>query len=776
MRYHLVVTGLVQGVGFRPFVEREAKRFGLTGSVLNSGGAVHIVVRADLSVVQKFMEHIRNNAPRGSMILDISVEAKEEQRGEPGEKKEDSGFFILPSDEQNRGYPILPPDVSVCEDCIREMEDPKDRRYAYPFISCVSCGPRYSILNRIPYDRKTTTMDVFSMCPDCREEYGGTGRRHHAQTISCHVCGPQLIYWEGERRLEKKAAMEAVIRRIRDGGIVAAKGIGGYQYICRADEKATILRLRRIKGREEKPFAVMFPEQKEVEQYCICEEEERRLLKSSAAPIVLLKKRAGGKQFLDEVAGNSPYVGAFLPNTPFHVLLTKACGPLIVTSANDSGEPMIWKEEGDWKGKLSKADGIASHGRVINGPLDDSVTAVTDGHIRMIRRGRGYVPLPIWDLGPEAPEIFAAGGDLKACFALAAKDRIYPGTYLGDLESGAVQDHYRWEKERMERLLTIHPKIYVCDKHPGYFSSVLAKEWSRRQGLRCMEVQHHHAHAASVMAEHHLTHGIGVTFDGTGYGEDGTIWGGEFLLCRDETFTRMGYLRPVPICGGDASAKHAWQTAVCYLEEAGVSRKFWMSVLGWAEEKQREIALLLAARSQGIQTVPSSSMGRLFDAAAAILGIGTENGYEGACAVGLEGAAKQAMETGEAPYPLVLPMTDGGEAVTFDTRELIRACFQAVLEQKCTLGGLALGFHRAVAASVLEGCRRIREKTGECAVLLGGGVFANRILLEACIECLREDGFLVYWNQQVPGNDGGLAVGQAYLAKLKYGREETSCV
>lgn len=584
MRYHLVVTGLVQGVGFRPFVEREARKLGLTGSVSNSGGAVHIVVRTDLSVLEKFVETIRRHAPAGAVVMEISVKPVENEK----ELVRNSRFVILKSEKQNWGYPILPPDFAVCPDCIRELKDDRDRRYEYPFTSCVACGPRYSILKSIPYDRETTSMESFSMCKACQREYGGTGRRHHAQTISCHTCGPQLSYWEVGRKWERREAMEAIIHRILSGGIVAAKGIGGYQYICRPDRVETVMRLRQIKGREEKPFAIMFPDEKTVEEFCICDEEEKKILHSSAAPIVLLHKREGGRAFIREVGMESRFVGAFLPTTPFHVLLTGRCGPLIVTSANQSGEPILWKEEGAWKEKLKKADGIAFHDRQILGPLDDSVTAVVGGRMQMIRRSRGYVPLPLLDGRKNAVKIFAAGGDLKSCFAFAALDRIYPGTYLGDMESGEVQRNYESEKERMERLLAIRPTIYVCDKHPGYFSSLLLRQkYKNNPGVFLMEVQHHHAHAASVMAEHKLTHGIGVIFDGTGYGEDHTIWGGEFLLCRRDTFMRMGHLKPVSICGGDASAKYAWQTASCYLEDAGIRQDEWREYLEFGKRRGR---------------------------------------------------------------------------------------------------------------------------------------------------------------------------------------------
>ncbi len=782
MKYHLTVTGLVQGVGFRPFIEREAKDLGLTGTVCNSGGAVHIVVRTDSSVLQQFVENIRHKAPKGALIMDICAAAEAEGEGDlsPADSRGQSGFQIVESMQGDWGLPILPPDAAVCPDCIREMQDPRNRRFRYPFISCVSCGPRYSILDRIPYDRDTTSMGKFSMCPHCRREYLGMGRRRHAQTISCHDCGPNLYFLGGSVRLEKEEALQESIEILKKGGIVAVKGIGGYQYVCRPDRDQTVRRLRRIKGREEKPFAVMMPGQEDVERYCVLSEQERELLCSSAAPIVLLEKRPIADAFFSrETAKDSRFVGAFLPNSPLHVLLTKACGPLIVTSANVSGEPMVWREEGDWKKELGKADGILFHDREIRIPLDDSVAAVTLGKVQMIRRSRGYVPLPILDGGPKAPVIFAAGGDLKASFALAADQRIYPSAFFGDLESPRVLERYLQEKERMERLLSVEPKLYVCDMHPSYFSSAMARRLCRHgEDLPLMEVQHHHAHAASVMAEHHLTHCIGVTFDGTGYGLDGSIWGGEFLVCRRETFRRMGYVKSASLCGGDAASKRAWQSAVCWLASAGMAEREqqMLDALPWEEEKKRSIPLLLAAWRRNIQCVPSGSMGRLFDAVAAILGIGLENGYEGECAVKLEYAAYRAQKQGIAPWPLHISMVSAGETAVLDPGEMLLTCLDAGKAGKASVESLALGFHWAVAEAVEAVCRHIRKLTGEHIVVLSGGVFANGILLSQCQTRLCRAGFQVYWNHQIPGNDGGIAVGQAYLAKMKYGREVESCV
>ena len=803
MKSRIIVSGMVQGIGFRPFVAKMAEKYKISGTVCNSGGTVHIVVCAALPVAEKFAERIRGNAPKGAFISNMEIL---EEKGKAGEEEETEiiGFSIISSEEKNReeSVPILAPDFGICPACAEEMERKSDRRYRYPFISCTACGPRYSILKKIPYDRNTTSMDRYSMCPECKEEYTSmAGRRRHAQTISCHNCGPQLLFRKEKTFLEKEEALKKAIDILNAGGILALKGIGGYQYLCRPDCRETVKRLRKIKGREEKPFAVMFPELSAVEKLAFCSEEEKKLLLSPARPIVLLEKRQWGEgereaekkedlerysiRICEETAGRSRFLGAFLPNVGIHLLLLRACGPLIVTSANKSGEPILWREGEETEAELEKADGILYHDREILAPLDDSVARVFDGKIQLIRRSRGYVPFPVFIRKPCGHRVFAAGGDLKAAFALASQDSVYLSQYLGDMESASVQELYGQTVNRMKKLFDIEEDIMVCDCHPGYFTSRNVETAQRAKngkkeleslkpaagGKTIMRVQHHKAHAASVMAEHGLTHAIGVVFDGTGYGDDGSIWGGEIFLCQKGEWKRAAHLYPEKMCGGDALSRRAWQSALCCLAGAGIEKmEDIRKVL--PEIKEQEARLLLAARRAGVSVTYNSSMGRLFDAVAAMTGCGTENIYEGFCATELENLAAMAKKRRETPYPLtffdqdeevILKSIDlQKDSFCLNTPSLIRQCFQAVTEN-VEPGRIALGFHEAVTEAVLKICMEVRKQTGENNVSLSGGCFANLLLMEGCVKTLRSQGFSVYWNKQVPCNDGGIALGQVYL-------------
>ncbi len=748
MTVFVTVTGVVQGVGYRPFVAGIAREARVDGLVRNSGGAVEIFASGPEAAVAEFLRLLRERRPPGAAVLELSSREVPERRF--------GGFSIAPSGGRAAdaaGPPVFPPDLPVCGDCLREMLDPSDRRFGYPFISCASCGPRFSILDALPYDRENTSMRDFAMCGPCAAEYR-TGRRRHAQTISCRDCGPQLLFAGGGDSCEREDALRRGIALIRSGAVVAVKGVGGYQYVCLPGDAGAVERLRRLKGREKKPFAVMFPDEKSVRAACRVSPEEEALLRSPARPIVLLEKSK--EVFCRGVCGESRFLGAFLPSMGLHRLLTDACGPLIVTSANRTNEPILFEDE-----RMAELDspllgGVLYHTRAIRTPLDDSVARVFRGIPQVLRRSRGYVPLPI-RLGVSSPKpVLAAGGDLKSCFCLLSGGRAYLSQYFGDLESYRTQRNYRSALERMERIFGIAPQTVACDLHPGYFSSDLAEKIAAGlPGGRAVPVQHHHAHAASVMAEHRLDGCIGVVFDGTGYGTDGTVWGGEFLLCRGAGFRRAGRLSRVTLCGGDAAARNAALTADCYRFAAG------------ARSGGGDFPLVSAALSSRVGTFESSSMGRLFDAAAAILGIREKNGYEGECPVALENAAAAARAAGREPYPFRFRLSDGGDGclcadqVDF-TRQLLRAA-----ESGADRGAAALGFHRAAARMTAEMCRRIRAESGENRVALSGGVFANLLLLGDCRDLLAADGFEVYFNSAVPCNDGGISLGQAWVCARK---------
>lgn len=744
MTVFITVYGIVQGVGYRPFVAGLARRLEIAGTVRNSGGIVEIAASGEQQRVEEFLHCLHTSVPDGAQVVKIdTVPAPEQQFG---------GFTILKSGkaaQDREETPMIPPDLPMCGECRKELYAPENRRRGYPFISCASCGPRFSIMDTLPYDRETTTMKDFSMCPDCAQEYKA-GRRCHAQTVSCHNCGPQLILLAGGTEFEKQDALERAIALLKGGAVLAVKGVGGYQFVCSPTDEVAVERLRLLKGREKKPFAVMFPAIESIREMCDVNADEENMLLSTARPIVLLNKKSDG--FCSAVCGESRFLGAFLPCTGLHQLLTDACGPLIVTSGNFTSEPIIFKDDDIIQLNIPYLSGVLYNTRRIVTPLDDSVGRVACSVPQVIRRSRGYVPLPvILEQGADQP-VLAMGGDLKSSFCLLSGDRAYLSQYFGDLENYRVYENYQYGLKHMEQLLRISPRRIACDLHPGYQSSALAQRLAKEFGLDSpLPVQHHHAHAASVMAEHRLNGCIGVIFDGTGYGTDGTVWGGEFLLCRGADFERRAHLSRILLCGGDAAAKNAVLTADCYRFAAG------------EETGSERFPFVEAALKHRVNTQKSSSMGRLFDAVSALLGIRKENSYEGECAIALENAAAAAKGAGKEPVPFHFSINQNPDGEwEADQADFIRQLLQAVQSGKDN-DRIALGFHRALAETVLTVCRKIREESGENRVALSGGVFANLILLQDCFDRLISDGFKVFLNSAVPSNDGGICLGQAWL-------------
>lgn len=803
IRMEITVKGAVQGIGYRPFVATLAEALEIAGSVRNQGGIVSIRAIGIRSQLEIFADRLRRECPAGGIIL--SVDEKVVKAAADGE--ENTSFSIAESQEEDLSeLPAFPPDLGICEDCLREMEDPHNRRYRYGLISCVSCGPRWSILEAFPYDRERITMKKYPMCPVCRREYTGEGNcRRHAQTISCHDCGPQMFFIRaGEREFDAKIQEEKITgeegferaaRTLQSGGILVLKGVGGYQLCCSPFSEEGVQRLRRMKGREAKPFAVMFHDTESIRAYAEVSEQEARLLGSAARPIVLLNRPETAKKIAHGVCEGSRYLGAFLPSVGVQALLTAQAGPMVVTSANTSGRPipihlqellsMEWCE-GD------KPDGYYLHGREILRPLDDSVTAVCGGHAQLLRRSRGYVPLPVFtkDRGwPERPlpSILAAGGDLKAAFALGKGDRVIVSQYLGDLASFEVQKNFCRQEREMEQLLQLKPEAVACDLHPGYHSRRIAMEIAGKYGIPCIPVQHHQAHAASVMAEHGLQSAIGIVFDGTGCGSDGQLWGGEFLyLCRGE-FIRLGNLSPCRMLGGDALSVQADLAAACYTYPMQKPARKGNT----AEATRKLLSQVYVEDGKGpVPSVLSTSMGRLFDAAAAILDLGHRNRYEGECAVLLENAAWRGWQrlSGEDGYRENGPDIRSAafrralaESLLFfrnltepssDGRILLR--YEALLEGILDMHAAgkhaeeaALAFHLALAYGSANLTRALSQRTGEKKICLSGGTFANRMLLTVLEQLLIQYGMKVYVNEQVPGNDGGLALGQVYAAAWK---------
>lgn len=749
MTLHLTVFGVVQGVGYRPFVAEHARSRGLTGTVKNSGGMVEILVSGENRAVSDFSRFLRENGPEGAAVLQIREETLPDL---PFDTFRIIGSSTaVPSDF---GPPVFPPDLPMCEACRRELSDPKNRRFRYPFISCASCGPRYSILEALPYDRENTAMSDFPMCGTCAEEYG-EGRRRHAQTISCHDCGPQLLFRAMDGSFfQKEKAFQKAVELLKRGFVLALKGVGGYQLVCLPTDSEAVGHLRLLKGREKKPFAVMFPNLESIREVCPIRPDEEKLLSSSARPIVLL--RESFRPFCAEVSGESRSLGAFLPCTGLHQMLTEVCGPLVVTSGNPTTEPILYRDEDALNWHSPNLAGFLYHTRRIVAPQDDSVARIACGTVQILRRSRGYVPLPVHLAEPTQHAVLAIGGDLKSSFCLLSRQNAYVSQYFGDLESNRAFQNYRDSMERMERIFGIVPEIVACDLHPGYLSSHFARtEAEKSSPVQLVEIQHHHAHAASVMAEHGLDGCIGVVFDGTGFGTDGTVWGGEFLLCRGAKFERKAHLSRILLCGGDSAAVNASQLADCYRYALGL------------KSGGENYPLISAALEQKINTAESSSMGRLFDAVSALLRIRERNSYEGECAIALENAAQGEKERNGVGYPLhirVVPQEDG--PLLLDQPELIAQILRAS-EQGVSAGSIALGFHEAICDAAAEVCRRIREETGENRVALSGGVFANLLLLEGCLDRLKKNGFEVFLNSAVPSNDGGLCLGQAWICAQK---------
>ena len=706
-----IVTGLVQGIGFRPSVKRLAEKLGISGYVKNSGGAAEITASGDR--LAEFYVGIKNIP--NARIDDITAEAVPD--------KLFSGFRIIGSDSDAEAVPTVPADIAVCDRCLSEYEDPQNRRFRHPFISCTSCGPRYSIIRDIPYDRCRTTMSGFELCPECAAEYGNIGNiRAHAQTIACNSCGPKLSYTVPGDPLEEAA------NTLLEGGVIAVKDIGGYHFVCSASDNDAAQRLRIIKGRETKPFAVMFNNIRQTEEYAYMSELEKETLLSAARPIVLLRKKA---ELAYSVCGASDRIGAFLPSDPVQHELTKRCGALVMTSANFTGEPII--TDNSVMFEMRSGTGgfeILSHDRDILTPLDDSVCHEICGRIQLIRRARGYTPLPL-EIGTRRDmPVFAAGGDLKAGFCYAYGGRAYMSQYFGDLEDQHSCELWKSNIDRIGELLSIAPRLCVSDLHPGYLSSGY---------IGGERFQHHYAHMASVMAEHKLSGSVlGYVFDGTGYGEDGCVWGGEIISCENG-FRRIGGLMYTELLGGDSSAKDAALTRDCFMIAAGL------------EPESENAKITRATIVNHINTVQSSSMGRLFDAVSALLGICSYNTYEGECAILLEIAASKADDA----YTLKLPVRND----RWDTAALIMD-INTAKNKGADISSLALGFHKAIADAVCDHAKSRPEKS----IVLSGGVFTNRILTELCYKRLTDIGRSVYIDEQVPTNDGGLALGQAWYA------------
>ena len=759
LTWRIRVYGIVQGVGFRPTVSRHATSNGICGTVCNKGPYVEIYAQGQKKQMEGFLKALEVQPPKRAAILKINtkdVTAETDMHFET--------FDIIES-EKTKGEIFVSPDIAICEECKEEMYDPKDRRYLHPFINCTCCGPRLTILDALPYDRERTSMKEFPMCPDCAEEYEDeTTRRYDAQPVCCNKCGPE-VYLIG-RSERGRDAITYTRRMISEGKIVAIKGIGGFHLCCDATNEEAVQRLRTLKRRPAKPFAVMAKDESVVKRECVVTPEQEMILTGHQKPILLLDKENGGR-LAPSIAPGNPKVGVMLPYAPVQLLIfqyddgIKMPDILVMTSGNTSGAP-ICREDTEAVAELSHlCDAMLSHNRKIRIRADDTVMDFYKNEPYMIRRSRGYAPLPFMMSTDWKGKVLAVGGELKNTFCIGVDSRFYPSPYVGDLEDLRTVKALQETIQRFQTLLEVHPQVVVCDLHPKYNSTVVAEEL----GYPIVKMQHHYAHILSCMVENDCQEPvIGVAFDGTGYGTDGTIWGGEILLADYEDFTRFGNITPFLQIGGDVSAKEGWRIAVSmiygYTKDRELAGEI-MKKLDLCSEKESKVQFAMADRK--LNAVLSTSVGRLFDAVSAILGIRHKSSFEGEASMALEFAAEayeqkdHEQKQNEKRDPLVYE-EDGH--VILNTQLLVQRIVEAKL-QGADSGRLAYRFHEILAEQITAVCVEARNVSGRQKAVLSGGVFQNRLLLRLTEERLTEEGFEVLRHRMVPPNDGGIAVGQA---------------
>lgn len=794
------VYGIVQGVGFRPTVSRHAAARGIRGNVCNKGPYVEIYAQGSEESVKGFISDIENRPPKRAVILKINIENIENSEGY-------TQFDIIES-EKTKGEIFVSPDIAICDECKAEMFDPKNRRYLHPFINCTCCGPRLTILDSLPYDRERTSMKEFPMCPDCAKEYHDPAtRRYDAQPVCCNECGPEVYLIGREER--GREAITYARKTIAEGGIVAIKGIGGFHLCCDASNETAVSRLRQLKRRPMKPFAVMAKDLEAVRKECEVSEEQSKILDGHQKPILLLDKKKEAGILCPSVAPGNPKVGVMLPYAPVQLLIfTYDDGIempefLVMTSGNTSGAP-ICRDDQEAEAELSGfCDCMLSHDRKIRIRADDSVMDFYEDKPYMIRRSRGYAPLPFMVSTPYRGQVLAIGGELKNSFCIGVDNRFYPSPYVGDLEDLRTVKALRETVGRLETLLEVDPEIVCCDMHPKYNSVMVAEEL----GLPVVKVQHHYAHILSCMAENDCADQvIGVSFDGTGYGTDGTIWGGEILLSDLNGFERVGSVMPFLQIGGDASSKEGWRIAVSLIYGMTGDREKASEIIEKLElctKQEANVQFTMADRK--INAVISTSAGRLFDGVSAILGIRRMSTFEGEASMALEFAAEEYRETISAEseqagtkqneelfereknlekqtdmhFGRIKNLLDteneiyqkqmddqlisGGDRLLLNTESLIKEILNRRLNGEDS-NRLAYIFHQELARQITASCVKIREQSGCNKAALSGGVFQNRLLLELTDHMLKQQGFEVLKHQLVPPNDGGIALGQAVYA------------
>ncbi|MGC4979714.1 carbamoyltransferase HypF [Streptomyces sp. DT193] len=773
-RRHITVTGVVQGVGFRPFVYTLAQELGLTGWVTNNARGVEAEVEGPAADVAEFCVRIGTRPPPLAVVESV------EHRAVPLEN--DGSVFTIRPSSGGPGRTLVSPDTATCDDCLRELADPADRRYRHPFITCTHCGPRFTIVTSLPYDRDSTTMAGFPMCADCAREYADPAdRRFHAQPIACPACGPRLTLRTGADdpgELRDGEALAEARRLLAEGAVVAVKGLGGYHLACDAGDPAAVRTLRKRKNRGGKPFAVLAGSLETVRRLAHVGPAEEELLLGPRKPVVLLRRREGaGEEIAAGVAPGSPDLGFMLPYTPVHRLLLGLPGDrpgpavLVMTSGNRSGEPIVTDDAEALTRLAGLADAWLAHDRPVHVPCDDSVVRVCAGAELPVRRSRGYAPFPIALPVPVVPAL-AVGGDLKNTFCAGDGRYAWLSAHVGDMDDLATLNAFERATGHLTDLTAVAPRLLVADRHPGYRATLWARRTAEARGLTLRQVQHHHAHVASAMAEHGLDGSepvIGVAFDGTGYGDDGAVWGGEVLLADYDGYRRFAHLGYVPLPGGDAAVRNPYRMALSHLRAAGLPWRDELPCAAAATPEERR--LLERQLERGFNCVPTSSMGRLFDAVSSLAGVCHRVEYEAQAAMELENAALDDLsgpladdERNDAYRFMLRAVRQDPEAPLVADPAPVLAAAVADVRAGVTAGQVARRFHRAVVGLVLEVCAVARESTGIRTVALSGGVFCNALLTEGCGAVLERDGFTVLRHHRVPPNDGGLALGQLIVA------------
>ncbi len=751
-RLRLEIRGLVQGVGFRPFVYRLAREMGLKGWVLNDGRGVRMEVEGAGPDLASFEARVERELPQPASIRSIR-RSWLEPLGDPEFEIRDSA---LGGDKTA----LVLPDLATCPDCLREIFDPSNRRFRYPFTNCTHCGPRFSIIESLPYDRPRTSMKDFRMCPECRAEYDDPrDRRFHAQPNACPACGPRLELWDasGKALAGRDEALRRAAEALRRGSIVAVKGLGGFHLMADARNGEALSLLRARKRREEKPFALMVPDLASAARLCRVSAAEAALLKSRQAPIVLLGRRGDAGDLASSVAPGNPDLGLMLPSNPLHHLLMAELGfPVVATSGNLSDEP-ICTDEGEALRRLGGiADLFLAHDRPVVRPVDDSVARVVMEVPTLLRRARGFAPLPV-PLGAPAPRVLALGGHLKGAVALALEGEAFVSQHLGDLETPQAFDAFTAASEDLRAFYGATPDLLACDAHPDYLYTQHARELGRRLGIEVREVQHHVAHAASCMADNGIQAPcLGVAWDGSGWGPDGTVWGGEFLAFKPGSVARVACLRRFPLPGGAQAVREPRRSALGLLWEMfGPDPDSWPDVASLRAFQERELGLLRHALDKGLNTPLTSSAGRLFDAASSLLGLRQVNRFEGQAAMDLGFAVPgDPSNRSAASYPFAA-VARRNPGIVLDWGPMM-LCVLNSLAQGSSVAEVATRFHNTLVEMILSVARRV----GMVRVALSGGCFQNPYLLERAVGRLKEEGFHPYWQRQVPCNDGGIALGQ----------------